>query len=289
MSEKIKIASWNLLYFDWDIHERLDEAAAHLLEADIVCLQEVRASNTIHAGESLAHKLGMNVVSNVKYSSSPNKAPNFDKDVDVYSCILSKFPVLESGRVEYAAGNHKAAATALLETPQSLVLVISAHLDWGGANEGIRLAQANSLNEAVLIYKERIENVYEKDAIIILAGDFNALPESHTIRYLKGLEYGEKLTPAFWIDAWEAAEERNEENWYTSSPKSNHLAARVAESFVLRPELIPDRRIDYIFVNGWAYGTAGHVFSCEVIGKEKIVSDTLASDHYGLLATIWNP
>jgi endonuclease/exonuclease/phosphatase family metal-dependent hydrolase len=289
MLDNIKIATWNLLYFDWDIQNRLDEAAAHLLEADVVCLQEVRGSNVIHAGEALAHKLGMSVASNVKYMQSENKAPNFDKDVDVYSCILSRFPALESGRIEYAEGKNRAAATVLLETPKSLLLVLSAHLDWGGENESVRLAQANSLNEAVSIYKERIENVYEKDAIIVLAGDFNALPEAQSIRYLKGLAVENSLNPAFWLDAWEVADEKNDEIGATSSPRGNHLAHRVAETFCLKPELVPDRRIDYIFVNGWAYGSAGHVFSCDVIGKDKIVGETLASDHYGLLATIWNP
>ena len=289
MSEKIKIATWNLLYFDWDIHNRLDEAAAHLLEADVVCLQEVRVSNVIHAGEALAHKLGMNVVSNVKYGQSKNNAPNFDKDVDIYSCIMSKLPVLESGRIEYSDAGNKAAATVLLDTPQSLLLIISAHLDWGGEKEATRLNQVNTINEAVQIYKERIENVYEKDAIIILAGDFNALPESKTVRYMKGLEADKSLNPSYWLDAWEVAEEKNDSEGATSSPRNNHLAHKVAESFVLRPNAIPDRRIDYIFVNGWSYGKAGHVFSCDVIGKDKIVGETLASDHYGLLATIWNP
>ncbi len=289
MSHKIKIATWNLLYYDWDINSRLDEAAAHLLEADIVCLQEVRGSNLIHAGEALAHKLGMNVASNVKYGTSTNSAPNFDKDVDIYACILSKYPVLESGRIEYDTPGNKAAATVLLDTPQSLLLVISAHLNWGGWNEGERLAQANAINSAVQVYKKRIEETYEKDAIIILAGDFNALPESSTIRYLKGLEHVEKNTPAYWVDAWEVAEERNSEEGYTSSPQENHLAFRVADTFAISPEKIPNRRIDYIFVNGWIYGSAGHIFSCDVIGTTKIVGDTLASDHYGVLATIWNP
>lgn len=286
MPNNIKIATWNLLYAGWDTRKRLEEASANLFDMDIVCLQEVRSDNVIHAAEVLAQKLGMRVSSTVKYDTSTN--PKYGAGVEVCSAILSKHKTIESGYIELAVGRNRFAAFSLLEIEDTLVLVFSAHLDWGGEKEYERLEQAKSLNEAATLYQRRIIQHYNKEPIIILAGDFNALPDSQTIRYLTGKYSPIQENQAYWIDAW-AAVHNSEEGGHTSSPKENHLAKRVAEDFVIDPDKIPNRRIDYILVKGWTYGKRGFPLSCEVIGKVPLLSNTLASDHFAVAAELWNP
>jgi endonuclease/exonuclease/phosphatase family metal-dependent hydrolase len=284
--ENIKIATWNLLYAGWDTKKRLEEASANLFDMDIVCLQEVRADNVIHTAEVLAKKLGMRVSSTVKYATSTND--RYGVDIEVCSAILPQYRTIESGYVEFVVGRNKFASFALLEIKGALVLVFSAHLDWGGEKEYERLEQAKSLNEAATLYQQRIIEQYGKDPIIVLAGDFNALPESQTLRYLTGKYSPVQGNQAYWVDAW-ATVHNTEEGGHTSSTVDNHLAKRVAADFVVDTDKIPNRRIDYILVKGWAYGNPGYPLSCDVIGKVPLVSDSLASDHFSVAAELWNP
>ena len=51
------------------------------------------------------------------------------------------------------------------------------------------------------------------------------------------------------------------------------------------PALLPTRRIDYLFVGWPRRGGVGSVVSAELIGTDP-VDGVVASDHYGLLATV---
>jgi hypothetical protein len=55
------------------------------------------------------------------------------------------------------------------------------------------------------------------------------------------------------------------------------------------PELLPDRRIDYVWTYGWAYGRPG----CPVAMQRSFTDTTRygypASDHYGLTVDFWVP
>jgi endonuclease/exonuclease/phosphatase family metal-dependent hydrolase len=286
MPENIKIATWNLLYANWDIKKRLEEASANLFDMDIVCLQEVRSDNVIHTAEVLAKKLGMQVSSTVKYATSKN--PLYGSNTDVCSAVLSKHKTIESGNIELSVGKNRFVAFSLLDISGTLVLVFSAHLDWGGEKEYERLEQAKSVNKAATFYQEQIIKRYGKEPIIIFAGDFNTLPDSQTIRYLTGKYSPSQDNQAYWVDAWDTSN-LSEENGHTSSTIENPLARRVAGDFVADVEKIPNRRIDYIMIKGWAYGKPGFPISCEVIGKVPLVSDTLASDHFAVAAELWNP
>jgi endonuclease/exonuclease/phosphatase family metal-dependent hydrolase len=285
MDFNLKLATWNILWTDFDFDKRIDEIAANLFGIDIVCLQEVREDSVFHAGEELANKLGLSMVSNSHYATSDK--PKYEMGVKINSVILSKYPAIESGIVDTKNGDYGLIAFALLDTPYRPTLVFSAHLDWGGEKEFERLAQVKSINEASDLYLERIKRKYGSDPIVVIAGDFNTEPDSQTIAYLRGKQAYVQENQAYWVDAWAAANPGAD--GYTSVPSENDLAYKVGAAHVFEPSMIPPRRIDYIFVKGWAYGKPGHALSAELLGTRSLLGDTLGSDHYGIVAELWNP
>ena len=285
MDSNLKVATWNILWTDFNFEKRIEEITANLLGVDIICLQEVREDSIFHAGQELAAKLGIKMVSNAHYATSDK--PKYDMGIKINSVILSKYDAIESGVVDTKNGDYGLIAFALLDTPHRPTLVFSAHLDWGGEKEFERLAQVKSINEASQLYLERIKRKYGADPIIVLAGDFNTEPDSQTILYLEGKQATVQENQAQWVDAWGLANPGSE--GYTSVPSENELAYKVGQAHVYEPSMIPPRRIDYIFVKGWAYGKPGHTLSAELLGTRSLLGETLGSDHYGILAELWNP
>jgi endonuclease/exonuclease/phosphatase family metal-dependent hydrolase len=107
----------------------------------------------------------------------------------------------------------------------------------------------------------------------ILVGDFNAPAEAAEIRYLKGLQsLAESST--YFVDAWEfAGDGSGGATW----SRRNGFAS---------PWLLPNRRIDYIFVGHPRLPDgAGLVESCQVVCDEA-VDGVWPSDHFGVYATL---
>jgi hypothetical protein len=70
----------------------------------------------------------------------------------------------------------------------------------------------------------------------------------------------------------------------------NHWAQQTARGVGIElPEMLPDRRIDYVWTFGWAYGRPG----CPVAMQRSFTDTTRygypASDHYGLTVDFWTP
>ncbi len=106
----------------------------------------------------------------------------------------------------------------------------------------------------------------------ILAGDFNAEPDSTEIRYLTGSTSLEGRSTYF-QDAWRVAGGREPgHTWHNDNP----FAAAEYE---------PDRRIDYVFA-GWRRPDGrGRIAACSVV-CDRPLTGIHPSDHYGLLADI---
>jgi endonuclease/exonuclease/phosphatase family metal-dependent hydrolase len=108
----------------------------------------------------------------------------------------------------------------------------------------------------------------------ILAGDFNAPPDSDEIRLLTGRRSPPRPGWVF-LDAWETAGDGSP--GYTMS-RTNPNAA---------PLLLPDVRWDYIFVH-WPSGRpggVGHPLHAEVVGVEAR-DGVVPSDHYAVVADL---
>jgi endonuclease/exonuclease/phosphatase family metal-dependent hydrolase len=106
----------------------------------------------------------------------------------------------------------------------------------------------------------------------ILAGDFNAEPDSTEIRFLSGLTSLEGRS-TYWQDAWRVAGGSG-----AGFTWDNHNPFAAAEHE-------PNRRIDYVFV-GWRRDDGvGRVEACRVV-CDRAMTGSFPSDHYGVIADI---
>lgn len=108
---------------------------------------------------------------------------------------------------------------------------------------------------------------------VVLAGDFNATPESASARFWRGLQ-SLQGTSVCYRDAWEAVHPGDP--GHTRSPR-NPLVSGGEWS------LEPGRRIDYVMVRCSEHGPTLDVRSCELVFDEP-VGGVWASDHFGVLA-----
>jgi endonuclease/exonuclease/phosphatase family metal-dependent hydrolase len=282
----IKLATWNLLWTDYDYMARLEEASLHLTTADIICLQEVREDDKFHVGVELSKLLNLNISANVPFIDNLSH-PAETSEVKTYLVILSKYKTLESGYLDTKLGDYGTIAYTVLDTDHRPTLVITAHLQWRGDREYDRLTQAEAINDFAVKKELEIIEKYNSTPIVVLAGDFNTEPKSQTIAYLTGKYARDNKSQTYWVDSWDFL--RKEDSGFTTSPKFNHLAKDIASRHVYDPDLVPSRRIDYIMVKGWAYGNPGHPLGIELLGDVPRGGKPLPSDHYGLIATLWNP
>lgn len=286
--ETLKVATWNLLCSDVDLRERMEEAAAHVLDADIVLVQESRQDegNVPSSAQVLADQIGMKVASP---TNSPSRRPG-ESHYRYGTAILTKLPIIEEGTVDLRGCNgwQDYASIAWLTAPSGRrILAVSAHLEWGGDKENIRLAQAIAIENEVRVRLAEHARTTSVTPIALLGMDANALPESDTIRYITGLGAGIGFGGAQWVDMWAAS---GQGSGHTSVVSGNPYAVSTAISVgITRPEMVPDRRIDYLLARGWVYGRPGHPLDVEVRGQSSMLGKVVASDHRAVVATIWDP
>jgi len=149
-------------------------------------------------------------------------------------------------------------------------LVISTHFTWGTGKEYARLENAYKLNKFIDKIAPLDANRSTNEIYTILAGDLNAEPDHSSIRYLTGKESYLKSSTQF-TDPFE-----NYNNNHTSSNKNKFFIRTAKENNFLYPKLIPNRRIDYILLRGFAHGRVGAGFDPITHNKEPF----LYSDHY---------
>jgi endonuclease/exonuclease/phosphatase family metal-dependent hydrolase len=182
--------------------------------------------------------------------------------------VLSRWPILyhadqplgsqpppDGGRVLFVE----------LDGPRGPIQVYAVMLAWRLDHSAIRQGQVHDL--AAYIVKAQ-----NTRGPVIIAGDFNAGPDSDEIRMLTG-QAGSAAPGLVCYDAWEMAGSGGPGHTWSNA---NPWAA---------PALWPERRIDHIFSAWPRRGGAGHPVHCEVIGTEP-VDGLVPSDHYGLLADL---
>ena len=139
------------------------------------------------------------------------------------------------------------------------ILLFNSHLAWGSFAEQKRLDSAIQLNHLA----EQHHKSYPEH-LIISGGDFNALPESSTLRYLKGLEAHPPWTPSSTAQTVEDLMNKISTTWtsawdvfptFPTARKAGGWAEETAKSVgISRPDLLPDRTIDYLMSYGWNFG-----------------------------------
>ncbi len=205
------------------------------------------------------------------------KSPNGGTSTAVFSTI--PFETKRDLNLTALPGAHKAAVTVINHEGYEIHL-ISAHFVWGAENGQSRLRQAMILNEYANRYK------MNHKVVVIVGGTLNDVPDADSVRYLKGLKSSDDNISAFWVDVTE-----NSASYNTATTRHDTKlgVAAAKKAGIIIPSMVPERCIDYIFVQGWVYGSAGMPFKAERFGVTKTVTNQDISDHYGVMTGIWLP
>lgn len=284
VTEQVRISTLNLLHNPEHLDERIDFFCSNLLHSapDVLCLQEVifDSGDTSVYLKRIAAETGLEVVSSLVQHENR-------KGLMTGTAILSSLEIISSG--SFFLDNADPGATiqnasyAVLKHPLgSAVIAITAHLQWGGDKEYGRLTQLMAINSKA---GELYETYRDLNPVILLTGDFNALPDGDAVRFMTGKGVVPGHQGAFWTDAW--ATLGNADNEFTMVP-DNHWARETAFTCgITVPELMPKRRIDYIMSYGWTYGKHGSLLT---FSKDYDAVSPLGypiSDHAGLTADYW--
>lgn len=278
----LRVATLNLLHNSDALRERVEHLITELVteNLDFLLIQEAMPEDAggYSALEHLALALGMR---HVIYSLDAEKGSG--------NAVLSKHPLTPIYGGDGVIFPDRAPAIAETYVDGRRVIAMSYHGAWGPQATGARLTQLRILDE--IARREFIRGGAhlnrETRPVIILGGDFNAVPESDPYRFITGLDQVLGYS-TLWLDA-------TGDQGHTSG-EPNALSLDTARSMAgagYRPERQPKRRIDYLFVFEWAYGQAG-----EPVGARRIADTTFTaadgrelpvSDHFGVMAELWMP
>lgn len=282
--DKLKIITMNALHSPLKLSERITRIAYEIKEEnpDIVCLQEI-VFDLNNDTESSSLKIlteitGLSIITTDPYYERYGHRSG--------TAILSRLNTFESGTgfiPEDISLSCYDSCYAVLESDSGRpVIVFSIHGAWKGEREHIREKQFLALNS----HANELEIKYcDRNPIVLFCGDFNAVPDSSSLRFLTGLASLEGQG-TYWVDCWDAV---GKGEGITSDPlsKLGQITARACG--IMMPEMIPARRIDYTLVKGWAYGRAGSPLLSKIIGNTIDDEGYTPSDHYGIYTELWNP
>lgn len=260
---RLTVLSWNLWWRFGPWEERLPAIVETMrrLDPDVACLQEVWITDEGSSAGAVAEALG--------HDHRGGHRLTLD-GVGFGNAIVSRWPIVGVEVLELPAppdaNESRTCVRADIESPHGPLQVFSTHLNWRFDQSAIRQEQVRAICGFIARSPAR---AYPP----ILAGDFNAAPDSDEIRMLTGRSAVPEPKLVF-HDAWEVAGARGDPGFTWSN--ENPFAVLDIE---------PERRIDYVFV-GWPKdGGRGHVVDCRVVGQEAI-DGMVPSDHLGVLATL---
>lgn len=256
----LRVLTLNIWNEDGPWDQRRDEIVAWLdrLGPDVVCLQEVLEHGD---GRNQARWLAEHAAGTWHVAYAGEGASG----VGVFgNAILSRRRIEATG----------SCALPYVHRPDDIqrhvvhartggVDVFCTHLNWRYDDGVVREAQVQRLADYVV---ERADPASPLPPVV--AGDFNADPDSTEMRFLTGLASLDGRS-VYFQDAWRVAGGAGH-GWTWDN--RNPFAAAEHE---------PDRRIDYVLV-GWRRGSgAGRVESARVV-CDRALTGTFASDHLGL-------
>lgn len=246
---------------DWRSRRVAVEAVVRSREPDVICLQEVVHDARGNQAEWLAERLGGWAVA---YAGEPPGSPTGEFG----NAILSRWPIdaTTTHRLPYV-DDPLDIQRLVLHGRTGGVDVFCTHLSWQLDDGALRERQVRSLMAFV---REQTD----PDATVgpVVAGDFNAEPDSTEMRYLTGLQSldGERV---YLQDAWRLAGDGGP--GITWSNRNPHAAV----------DREPDRRIDYVLSGFHGRAGGGRPVECEVVADEP-VDGVWPSDHFGVFAAL---
>jgi endonuclease/exonuclease/phosphatase family metal-dependent hydrolase len=258
---------WNVSG-DWRARRAAVVAWVRRLSPDVVCLQEVMDDGgDRNTARWLAAELG-------GYPGFAFGGLPLGGTSSLFGpAVLSRWPVASSAAYPLPnAPGPTDVERVLLHVRTGGLDVFSVHLTSLYESGALRERQCVAIDRLVAEHAAPLSSSSSSSMPPVLAGDFNAEPDSAEIRFLCGLGSLEGRS-TYWQDAWRVAGGRGP-GWTWDN--RNPFAALDFE---------PDRRIDYVFV-GWRHPSgAGRVESCRVV-CDRAVGGVFPSDHFGVLAEI---
>jgi endonuclease/exonuclease/phosphatase family metal-dependent hydrolase len=234
-----------------------------ILHADIVALQEVRQIPGVlpNQAETLARALGM------EWHFEP-ATPWGGGDEGL--ALLSRFPILHRvhRQLPHATLEERRIILGVtVETPVGRLSAFTTHLNYRLSEGAKREDQIFEGEELVAGTSSELPKIY--------MGDFNAVPDSDEIRFLRGL-HSLRGKRTFYQDAFEQRHPGEPGyTWARANPHTERLRW-----------LAPDRRIDYIFVTAMRRDGRGTVLDCRIVFDQPDADGCHPTDHFGLCADI---
>ncbi len=244
----------------WEERLAMIRAGIEKLQPDVIALQEVVELPEVDFDQArlIAKDFGYEAV--VGRAEGSNFLSN---------AVLSRFPVVKGEVVPLVDEGHpegRCVVLTRLATPWGALPFACTHLNWKLHQGHVRCAQVRHVVRALDEFHAA------GDMPAVLAGDFNAEPDSDEMRYLRGAT-GLGGPCVYFNDAWLAAGDGSP--GFTFAQR-NPYAALSRE---------PDRRLDYVFVRGPDEHVRGVPLECRVCFDEP-EGEVWASDHFGVFARI---
>lgn len=286
MGPNLRVITLNFWGTEPPLDARLALAIRQLqaLAPDVICLQEVRPLDGARGrttAEAIAEGLGM--------------AAHYAMGVEWADGVHGKLPAGQEGLAIIAKSIRETRVLPLPEPrPGDARILLSAQIDSDGGPIWVhtthlhyRLDDGLAREHQVLAIDEAIRACGRANdsAPQILAGDFNATPDSDEMRFLRGLTtLGGRRT--HFQDAWLRL---HREPGPGDGPAQGITWS--SENRFTRPlrSLDIDRRIDYVYVTSRKKDGRGTVHVARVVMTERegTGEDAIcASDHYGVLADV---
>lgn len=262
----IKIATLNIWQEQGPWQERLDLTCRQLarLGPQVICLQEVREvdGKIPNQARTIARRLdGMNWTFEVAQDWGGG---------DEGLAILSSYPVLDRVTCElpYTEGrSRRVCLGVLLEAPEGRFWAFTTHLAW-------RLADG-ALREQQVLAVDRLIQARDPGEVALLTGDFNAIPDSDEMRYLRGLTTLDGGR-TFYQDAFASCNPGVPgHTWVSENPYTQMMGW-----------IELDRRLDYIYMTPRSRDGSGKISSSRIICSEPDERGIRCSDHHGLMAEV---
>jgi endonuclease/exonuclease/phosphatase family metal-dependent hydrolase len=224
----MRVVTWNIWwrFGPWERRAPAIEATLRSINADVICLQEVWATEERRQAHELGEALGYEFVSGADGSEGSRLG----------NAVLSRWPISqeEVTRLPLASGDagYRTLVRARLDTPHGLVDAYSTHLAYRFDESALRSSQLTTVCETIA--RNHTDNPVQFPPI--LCGDLNATPNSREVHALTG-QARPPVPGLVFTDTWAAVGRGPGYTWDTRNP---HLA----------DSTWPRRRLDYVLV-GW--------------------------------------
>ena len=251
----MRIATYNIWNNDILFEERIEEICKAIKEvnADIVCLQEVRNEECRNITEVIANEANYPFLVFRYYPDSPDEG----------LAILSKHPFNHTAAIweTNTEISNYCAIRAKIDYEGVFIGITNVHLNW--RSEEIRKEQLIAVNNWIAMEKNCEE--YE-----IICGDFNDVPQTTIHKFLKDCG---------WRDVVELNSKKDASYYATFDLLNNHY---LKEDMRVKERL----RFDWIMINTFNKCEQLIFESMDIFGNNPSVFKIMPSDHYGLYIDI---